>query len=358
MPRRDLIVVGASAGGVEALREFARELPADLPATVLVVLHLPPTACSALPAILDRTSALSAMSAYDGAPLKPGIILIAPPDRHLLVRDGHVTLGRGPKENGHRPAIDPLFRSAARWRGPRTIGVVMSGTLDDGAAGLATIVERGGVAVVQDPQSALYDGMPCAALRIVPNALTASGPDLPRRVAELCHEDTPASAALVDPVLEMETEIPSLTEEAFSEDRPGRPAAMTCPDCQGAMFVLEEGNVIRYRCRVGHAWSPESLLMEQMETAEAVLWAAVRTLEEKATLHRSLAERASRTRVAHGYHLERAEEAEASATVLRDLLRRPVVDSEPQSPRKAARPVSLGSSWASRTLSSRASFSS
>jgi two-component system, chemotaxis family, protein-glutamate methylesterase/glutaminase len=330
---RDLVVVGASAGGVEALRDLARDLPGDLPATVLIVLHLPTSAYSAMPAILNRAGQLSAMSAYDGAPLKPGTILIAPPDRHLLVRDDHVVLGLGPKENGHRPAIDPLFRSAARWRGDRTVGLVMTGTLDDGAAGLATLVERGAVAVVQDPRSALYDGMPCAALRAVPDAITASGQELAHRIAGLCSEDITVNARPPDPVLEMETGIPALDEPALADaNRPGRPAAMTCPDCSGAMFVLDEGSFIRYRCRVGHAWSPETLLTQQWEATETALWAAIRTLEEKAALHRGLAERSRGTHLGHGYHVERAAEATASAAVLRDILRRPIVHPEADHP--------------------------
>jgi two-component system, chemotaxis family, protein-glutamate methylesterase/glutaminase len=329
MPPRDVVAIGASAGGVEALRDLVRELPADLPATVLVVLHLPTSAFSALPAILDRAGALSTTSAWDGAPLKPGTILVAPPNRHLIVRDDHVVLGRGPKENGHRPAIDPLFRSVARWRGQRAIGVVMSGTLDDGAAGLASIAERGGVGVVQDPEQALYDGMPRAALAAVPDALVSSGTKLAHLIARLCEKTVDTHLRPVDRVLQMETDIPDMDEQSLADnDRPGRPAAMTCPDCNGAMFVLDESNVIRYRCRVGHAWSPESLLMGQLEAAEGALWAAIRTLEEKAALHRNLVQRSSATRLAQGYHAERAAEADSSAAVLRDMLRRPLIFSD------------------------------
>lgn len=327
MARRELVVIGASAGGVEALRELVRELPADLSASVLVVLHLPASAYSALPAILDRAGNLPAQPAEDGTPLKPGLVLVAPPDRHLIVRDGFVALGLGPKENGHRPAIDPLFRSAARWHGPGVIGMVLSGNLDDGASGLRTIVDRGGAAVVQDPSAALYSGMPSAALRAVPDAHVASGRALAKLIAQLCAEPAAAAPPPASRVLEIETEIPELHEDALADkDRPGRPAAMTCPDCNGAMFELDEGNLLRYRCRVGHAWSPETLLMQQVESAEAALWAAVRTLEEKAALHRSLAGRtqSARVPVAHAYHSERAIEAEHSAGVLRDLLRTPL----------------------------------
>jgi two-component system chemotaxis response regulator CheB len=340
MPSRDVVAVGASAGGVEALRDFVSGLPADLPACVLVVLHLPSTAYSALPSILARAGKLPAVSAEDGAALTPGHIFVAPPDRHLLVRDGHVALGRGPKENGHRPAIDVLFRSAARWHGPRAVGVVLSGTLDDGAAGLLTIAERGGVAVVQDPQTALYDAMPAAALAAVPDAMCVRVGDLPQTVAALCSEPVDDPAPPVERTLAMETDIPEMDEGALrEEDRPGVPAGMSCPDCHGAMFLLDEGNVLRYRCRVGHAWSPESLLAEQVEAAEGALWAAIRVLEEKAALHRQLAERAGerRSNLASGYHLERSEDAQQSAATLRDLLRQPLAGMTPELPPMAGR---------------------
>lgn len=340
MPSRDVVVVGASAGGVETLRDFVRGLPADLPACVLVVLHLPASAFSALPSILSRAGALPAVSAEDGAPLTHGRILVAPPDRHLVVRDGHVVLGRGPRENGHRPAIDVLFRSAARWHGPRVVGVVLSGTLDDGAAGLLTISERGGAAVVQDPATALYDGMPAAALRAVPDAMCVAAPDLPQTVVTLCGDPVDVAVPEVGRALEMETDIPQMDEGALSEeDRPGVPAAMSCPDCDGAMFVIEQGNVVRYRCRVGHAWSPESLLAEQVEAAEGALWAAIRVLEEKAALHRQLAERAGERHagLASGYHLERSDEARQSAATLRALLRQPLAGATPEPPPLADR---------------------
>jgi two-component system chemotaxis response regulator CheB len=267
-------------------------------------------------------------TAQTGMPLDPGTILVAPPDHHLLVHGSRITLGRGPKENGHRPAIDPLFRSAARWHGPHVVGVVLSGALDDGAAGLWTVAERGGVAVVQDPETATYDGMPRAAVRAVPNATLTHIDELAKVLTELCREDVgdPKRPAWHD--LDTEVGVAEFDEAAMGgPHRPGRPAAMTCPDCNGAMFEFDEGDLVRYRCRVGHAWSSESLLMQQVETAETALWAAIRALEEKASLHRRIIKDMSRpSALTEAYHAERATEAERSAAALRDLLRRPLTD--------------------------------
>jgi two-component system chemotaxis response regulator CheB len=318
---RDLIVVGASAGGVEALREFVSGLPEDLSAGVLIVLHLPTTAYSALPAILNRAGPLPVEHASEDDPIPRGRILVAPPDRHLLVRGHRIVLGRGPKENGHRPAIDPLFRSAARWFGPRVVGVVLSGTLDDGAAGLAAIHERGGVAVVQDPEDAVYPSMPQAAIRAVPSALSAGTAELGTVMAQLCRQQVPEPTPVVEGDLGLEADMADMDEQAMADpDRPGTPAGLSCPDCHGAMFEIDDGTLIRYRCRVGHAWSPETLLVEQVEEAEAALWMAVRSLEEKGALHRRLADRGQST-MSRDYHHERAREADDSAAIIRDLLR-------------------------------------
>jgi two-component system chemotaxis response regulator CheB len=183
-PGTRLIVIGASAGGLDPLLTVIRALPADLPAAVLVVMHISSTATSHLPEILARTGELDVEPARDGLPLRPGIIVVAPPDRHLVVADGRVRLERGPRENGHRPAVDPLFRSAAAAFGDRCCGVVLSGARDDGAAGLAELTRRGGVALVQAPAEASYSDMPTNAMAAtdVDGALPAAeiGPELVR----------------------------------------------------------------------------------------------------------------------------------------------------------------------------------
>lgn len=323
---RDLVVVGASAGGVEALSRLVAKLPGDLPATVLVVLHIPSAPSSSLPRILDRSGPLRATSAQDGEPLVPGRILVAPADHHLLVADGRVQLARGPRENGHRPAIDPLFRSAARWYGPRVIGVVLSGNLDDGSAGLLAIRGRGGVGVVQDPEDAYYASMPS-------NAIAVAGPDhiapvddlgalLERLVLERApDEHLPVAEATED--LVTETRIAALDLDALhADDRPGRPAGLSCPDCTGALWEIEDGGLHRYRCRVGHAWSPSSLLAQQDHELEGALWAALRSLEDRAALARRMAA-SGRTqgRELSAVRFEtQAAEDEARATLVRNLL--------------------------------------
>jgi len=295
-----LVVIGASAGGVEALRELVAGLPGDLSACVLVVLHVPATGGSALPSILDRAGPLPARHAVDGERLGRGQVLVAQPDHHLLVLGGHVALTRGPQENGHRPAVDVLFRSAARAWGARVTSVVLSGSLDDGAAGSIAVHARGGRCLVQDPDDALYDAMPVAALKAVPEAerlgvgalitrvveLDASAPPAPPHGAAAGHHEHPTW-------IDTETLMADLDPAAMHDPhRPGDPSGFGCPDCAGSLFVLDDGPLRRFRCRVGHAWSPESLLERQGAALEGALWMALRALEEKAALQSQLRDRA------------------------------------------------------------------
>jgi two-component system, chemotaxis family, protein-glutamate methylesterase/glutaminase len=319
---RDLVVVGASAGGVEALRALVAGLPADFPASLLVVLHMPAGGTSALPAILERAGPVPAAAAVDGQPLIRGEIRTARPNHHLLVLDGRTRLVHGPTENGHRPAIDALFRSAARDQGTKVIGVLLSGVLDDGAAGLSAIAARGGLTIVQDPADALYPSMPASALRhLQPDHVLPAGQIgtvLAKRVAEQAIlENVPEPSRLV--VFESEITVNGERRHAAPgvEDM-AEATGLSCPDCNGTLFHLADG-VSRYRCRVGHAWTAEALLQEQSGMLERALWTALRTLDEKA----SLAERMQIDARQRGAMLtaERYADAAAEATQAAEVLR-------------------------------------
>lgn len=322
MPDHDIVVVGASAGGVEALVQLAGSLPADLPAAVFVVLHVPSTGTSALPDILSRQGRLPATHAKDGEPIENGRIYVAPPDHHLLLRTGHVHLARGPRENGHRPAVDPLFRSAAREYATRVIGVVLSGALDDGTAGLVAIKARRGLAVVQEPTDALYPGMPGSVLAHVEVDHVLPAASIGALLARLTKEPAgePPGPAPAD--MKVEVDVEGFSLEAMEGEHPGKPSGFSCPDCNGVLWEIQDGQLERFRCRVGHAWSPESLLTHQSEGLEAALWIALRSLEERAALARRLAEPARR----RGHLItatrfeEQAAEAQQAARLISNLL--------------------------------------
>ncbi|HEY7062836.1 MAG TPA: chemotaxis protein CheB [Chloroflexota bacterium] len=323
MPGHDLIVVGASAGGVEALMELVSGLPSDLPAAVCVVLHVPASGTSMLPQILNRAGTLSASHARDGELLRHGRVYVAPPDSHLVTEPARLRLVAGPRENGHRPSVDVLFRTAAAAYGPRAIGVVLSGTLDDGTAGLLAIKRRGGVAVVQQPADARYPGMPQSALEhvVVDYALPVAdmGPVLARLAAQ------PVQQRIGRPSPDLEEEIRAAELDMArlnSDDFPGEPSVYACPECHGALWEMHDGDLLRFRCRVGHAYTAESLLAGQASSVEAALWAALRALEEKASLSGRLAERAAE----RGYGLaaegfeEQEQDARQRAAVIRNAL--------------------------------------
>lgn len=322
MVNRDVIVIGASAGGVEALRALVFGLPKDLPATVLVVLHLPEGGHSALPAILGRAGCLSAFHPPDGHQLRRGEILVAPPNHHLTVLDGRVHLTHGPRENGHRPAVDTLFRTAARWHGARVIGVVLSGALDDGTAGQVAIAAEGGLIVVQDPDEAIYPGMIRSVMEHVAVDHVAPAAELGRLLDRLTREGLGSAArSSPSPLLRQEAAVVDL-QNPTAPELPGDPAGLGCPQCGGSLFMIKEGTLVRYRCRVGHAWSPESLLAEQSDALESALWMALRTLEDRAALSRRC-ERSAEER-GHGGLAERyrvqAAEAESASRVMRRAL--------------------------------------
>ncbi len=297
---QDVIVLGASAGGVEALAEIISLLPADLPAAIFVVLHIPPHGASVLPSIISRRGRLPARHPEDGEAVRRGQVYVAPPDHHLLLRQEagqlFVRLTRGPAENGHRPAVDTLFRSAARAAGARVAGVILTGTLDDGTAGLEAVKIRGGVALVQDPEEALFSSMPRSAIENVAVDYVQPLAGLAKTLTALAKGGAgvteEAGEAPVSKILATEDEVAALDANALETPRAGRPSGFSCPDCHGVLWEVQENELVRYRCRVGHAFSPESLLAAQSEYLEEALWSALRALEESAALAERLQGRA------------------------------------------------------------------
>lgn len=325
MPGHDIVVVGASAGGVEALMNLLRPVPADLPAAILIVLHMPASGTSLLPQILTRATALPVVRMEHDEPLHSGRVYVAPPDRHLVLRPGLVHLSYGPKENGHRPAIDVLFRSAAATYRSRVTGVVLSGTLDDGTAGLAEIKRTGGVTIVQDPADALFTGMPRSALENVAIDFRLPASEIARVLDRLAHEqvEEKGAEAMARGEEEKENEAARLELDLRQDGlAPAMASGFTCPECGGALWELENGELFRYRCRVGHAYSAEVLVEQQSTALEAALWAALRALQEKAALMRRLALNArnrGRGLVAARFE-EQAKEVEEQEEVIRHAL--------------------------------------
>jgi two-component system chemotaxis response regulator CheB len=324
MPGHDIVVIGASAGGVESLRALVSGLPSDLPASIFVVLHVPDNGTSVLPLILSRHGPLQATHPNDGEEIKQGHIYVAPPDSHLLIKRGYIRLTRGPKENGHRPAVDPLFRSAARTYGRRVVGIVLSGTLDDGTGGLIAIKERGGVAIAQDPETALYTGMPLSAIENAKVDYILPVSDIARVLLELVNDPVDEKGEEIVPEdMDMEADIVELDPDSLrDEKRPGVPSRFTCPECQGVLWEIDDDELLRFRCRVGHAYSSESLLAGQFDAVEAALWAALRALEENISLSNRIGKRMrSRGHMQSAERFERqACEAEKQADVLRRVL--------------------------------------
>jgi two-component system, chemotaxis family, protein-glutamate methylesterase/glutaminase len=288
------IVIGASSGGVSALLELVSGLPSDLNAVVGVVLHIG-SQHSILPDLLVRRGPLPAVHPQDGQPLAPGTIYVAPPDHHMLFTEDSVRLTRGPRENHARPALDPLFRSAAlEWR-ERAIGVVLTGDLDDGTAGLAAIKACGGTAIVQDPETAFEPSMPASAIANVPVdhcvALTDIAPLLARLAGQ---EPEPGSG---DPPQQIACEQDIFEGKQTMENlaKVGQPSTLTCPECGGGLWELKNTKPLRFRCHTGHGFSARALENAQAGMAEQALWGSVRALEEREILLRRLANVAQAT---------------------------------------------------------------
>jgi two-component system, chemotaxis family, protein-glutamate methylesterase/glutaminase len=317
-----LVAIGASSGGIEALRRIVRELPADFPAAVCVVVHTAADSPGVLDRILTREGGMPAINATTGMRIEPGRMYVAPPDSHLLAEPGHLRLTKGPKENRFRPAIDPLFRSVAQVYGPAAIGVILTGNLDDGTAGLWAIKRLGGVAVVQDPSDAMFPSMPAHASRHVQVdysvPLTAIPPLLGQLVGMRPDERTTVPE-------EVEVEVNIAKEQNALHAGLGRitePSPFACPECHGVLLRLKDAGPLRFRCHTGHGYSAHSLVAALNEGIENALWNAARALQEGGLLLGHLRSQLEpNANSSQSDHLKRhAQAATRQAEVIRGLL--------------------------------------
>lgn len=287
---RDVVVIGGSAGSLQPLLELARALPADLPGSVAVTIHVGMQARSRLPWLLSRAGPLPASHAEMGEKLQPGHVYVAPPGWHLLMPGGVAELSSGPRVNRHRPAVDAMFASAARWFGDRVVAVVLSGLLDDGAVGAALVAQAGGLVVVQDPDDADQPSMPRAALAAAPGAIAAPGKELGQLVSGMLGESGLATWPHTASPRPAEVRMEDTSDLQFLSPEETRLTRLACPECGGALAEVMLPRISYYRCHVGHQFGPQSLTAAQAESAEAKLWAAVATLEETAAMARHLAD--------------------------------------------------------------------
>jgi two-component system chemotaxis response regulator CheB len=317
--RRDIVVIGGSAGGFEALRRLLDLLPSDLPATIFVTLHIPRDFPSVLPELLSRNGKVVRQPSTEQE-FSAGQIFIAPPDQHLVIQRSRVVLGKGPRENRHRPAIDVMFRSAARAYGPRVVAIVLSGQLDDGSVGMLSVKMGGGLTVAQDPHEALAPDMPEHAIRYAQPDFVLPVSHIAELLVSVSSENLPlpnASRKTMSAELNKNKLEPSAKEVAAILNK-GKPSAFACPECHGVLWEIENGDFVSYRCRVGHAYTGETLRVALSETAENALWVALRVVEEKAALLRRLA-RKTGSRISGTYE-EEAAGFELHAATLRRLL--------------------------------------
>jgi two-component system chemotaxis response regulator CheB len=330
-----LFAIGGSAGGLPALLTLVRGLPADFDAVLCVALHTSPDSPGRLPEIIGRATGLACASARDGDTLRPGRIYCAPVDRHLLIEGARLRVTRGPRENGFRPAIDPLFRTAARSFGPRAAGIVLSGSLGDGSLGLAAIKQAGGMALVQNPEEALIPSMPRSALRGVEVDYVATAAEMAPLIVQLAGKFSEGDAEMSAHVSPGGDSAERGTDLA-TETPPGALTPFTCPECGGSLWERQEGRQLDFRCHVGHAFNTESLVEYHSQGVEAAMWTALRVLEEHAALQERMADRSASQQLgaAAEHFRRRAADTRAKAGVLRDVLLAAPSASEPGSRRE------------------------
>jgi two-component system chemotaxis response regulator CheB len=308
MPNRDIVVIGASAGGLEVLQTILRRLPVDFPASVFVVLHSSEDSPGVLPEILNRASKLPVMYAVHNAEILPSRVYIAPAgQRHMFIDRGKIRLQPGPRENRSQPAIDVLFRSASIAYGAQVVGVVLTGNLDDGSVGLAQIKSRGGLAIVQDPEEAMAPSMPASAMENAEVDFVLPAGEIAPKLVELAESEAAEKVQLIS-----------------NGGRNMAPSGHTysCPECGGVLEEIEESKMARFRCRVGHLYSPDSLMADQTVAVERALWAAIRSMEEQAEFATRLATNSRQKRRANlaKRFFEKADASRENAAVLRELL--------------------------------------
>ena len=317
--KRDIIAIGGSAGSGAVLKALIADLPADLPASIFVSTHIPAQSPSLLSDILSSRSAIPVTQAIDGQPIERGHVYVAAPDRHLLLVDRTIRLGEGPRENMVRPAIDPLFRSAALSFGPRAVGVVLTGMLNDGASGLHAIKSCGGTAVVQSPTDAEVEQMPVAALEATAVDHVVPAAEMGRLLTSIALSDAGPARP---PGEELRLEVQIAAGARLGSDNLRRiadPSALSCPDCHGVLSEMKDRSPLRYRCQIGHGYTAEVLAANGEEVDEAIR-VAMRVMEERVTLVERMAVDArstGRTAVAELYEA-RAVEYRRYATTLRD----------------------------------------
>ena len=330
----DIVVIGGSAGSLQPVREILRGLPAGFPGSIFVVIHVSPDSPGLLYQYLAERGSLPASQARDGETIQPGHIYVARPDCHLTLERGRIRVQRGPRENRHRPAIDPLFRTAARVYGPRVVGIVLSGLLDDGAAGLYAIKQRGGVAIVQDPKDAAWDEMPRRALQYSSPQYILPANEIAPNLMKLIHADRDEAVMNTNPHDKSSHEHSSSKtsgsvssdnsdqnlKAAYFDEGEGVPSVFACPECHGVLWELKDKNLVRFRCRVGHSYSTESLSQELSEASETALWAAMRALEEKAALQRRIADQLSGDNRSATRLRDQSAADDAHAHVIRDII--------------------------------------
>ena len=324
MNKHHVITIGTSAGGIQALKVLLSQLPQDFPGSIYIVQHLSSDAPSYLASFLAAVSKLPVAFARDRESIKPGQVYLAPPDLHLTLEVGYMRVMRGPRENRMRPAIDPLFRSAAVAYKSYATGVILTGMLDDGTAGLRAIKACGGFAIAQKPEDAVYSSMPQSAIANVAVDRVVPLQEIASILIERVHQ-TPPLVKEVPPdlLLEVPIALDAITEPKTMAQI-GNPVAHSCPSCGGPLWQINKNSpILRYRCHVGHAFTGSTLVEEQNEATEKALWIALRTLEERSRLLTSMSDRYEQngaTSLAKT-HRERAKEALEHAILIRNLIR-------------------------------------